>query len=327
MKRALIALTLTMTLLFPLLATSAETAPAADKPAVAAPAPAVAPAPATTPTSAPASAPALLATVAGKEITTTNVNAILDKVADGVPPEQRGEAVKQILERLVFLEMTRHYMDAQKITCTDEDLAAKKKEIEKIATKAGMTTEQFLKANGVTDDMIRDKVRLDKMLDQATTKDKVEAYIKANPDQFNGTTVKASHILIACPQFAPQAEQTAAREKLEKIAADIKAGKIKFEDAAKQFSSCPSKEQGGDLGEFTFEKMVLPFSVAAFATKTGELTPVVRTKFGYHLIKVTDRKPGTEKVDETAQDKARQLLSAILQEDVMNQKDCPVVIK
>ena len=59
----------------------------------------------------------------------------------------------------------------------------------------------------------------------------------------------------------------------------------KFSNIAKELSLCPSRKQGGDLGTFTRGKMVKEFETAAFALQKGGLSPVVKTKFGYHVIK------------------------------------------
>ncbi len=57
-----------------------------------------------------------------------------------------------------------------------------------------------------------------------------------------------------------------------------------FEELAQSFSKCPSRQRGGDLGQFGKGKMVAPFEEAAFALQVGETSPPVRTRFGYHLI-------------------------------------------
>jgi foldase protein PrsA len=111
--------------------------------------------------------------------------------------------------------------------------------------------------------------------------------------------VKASHILIrtaAAPSYNPEEkpktdEEKAkmdadAKAKIEKIAAEIKAGKS-FQDAAKEYSEDPgSKDTGGELGWFRKTDMVQQFSDAAFAMKAGQISEPVKTNFGYHLILV-----------------------------------------
>lgn len=265
---------------------------------------------ATAPATAPASAPAVMATVGGVDITSDQVDAVVSRMKD-VPEELRGQARAEVLNKLIIQQVVRHFLSAKKIACSDSELAAEKAAINEIAAKNEMTTAQLMASKGITDDMIRDKVRFEKLLDQASTQEKVDAFLKGNPDYFNGAKVKASHILIKCDPIAPTEQQKAARAKLEQIAQDIKAGKVKFEDAAKQFSDCPSKEQGGELGEFTFERMTPAFSVAAFKAKTGEFTPIVRTEFGYHLIKVTGRKTSAETIVEAA----KRILLALAQTD------------
>jgi len=90
--------------------------------------------------------------------------------------------------------------------------------------------------------------------------------------------VRASHILVPSQQAC------------ENLKNDISSGKISFEDAAKQHSTCPSKARGGDLGFFGRGQMVKPFEDAAFGAQGDEVVGPVQTQFGYHLIKVNESK-------------------------------------
>ena len=88
--------------------------------------------------------------------------------------------------------------------------------------------------------------------------------------------VRASHVLVKTEDEA------------KKLREDINAGKISFEDAARQISVCPSGHEGGDLGFFKRGVMVKPFEDAAFAMKEiGEVSEPVETQFGWHLIQLT----------------------------------------
>jgi peptidyl-prolyl cis-trans isomerase C len=120
-----------------------------------------------------------------------------------------------------------------------------------------------------------------------------------NSDKFKqGERIRASHILCGVDPKATDAEKKKAKEKAEELLKEIKAGKD-FAELAKTNSTCPSKAQGGDLGFFGKGQMVPAFENAAFALKPGEVSNVVETQFGYHIIKLTEKKEeGLTKFDE-----------------------------
>jgi peptidyl-prolyl cis-trans isomerase C len=111
-------------------------------------------------------------------------------------------------------------------------------------------------------------------------------------------SVRASHILIGVDAKATADDKKKAKEKAEAIRKRLLAGED-FAAVAKKESTCPSASQGGDLGSFTKGQMVPEFEKAAFALKPGEISDVVETKFGYHIIKVQEKKAaGTVSFDE-----------------------------
>lgn len=121
---------------------------------------------------------------------------------------------------------------------------------------------------------------LKKEMEKITVSDKeINDYYNQNKSKYmSEDSVKASHILVK--------DENTAKELISKI----KAGS-NFEQLAKENSTCPSGKNGGDLGFFSRGQMVKPFEEAAFALKTGEMTEApVQTQFGWHIIKVTDRK-------------------------------------
>jgi peptidyl-prolyl cis-trans isomerase C len=101
--------------------------------------------------------------------------------------------------------------------------------------------------------------------------------------------VRASHILIrpTDPNTDPNQAKAQAKAKAEDLLKKVKGG-ADFATVAKESSDCPSKAQGGDLGLFTRDKMVKPFADAAFAMKVGEISDLVESPFGYHIIRVTE---------------------------------------
>jgi len=110
------------------------------------------------------------------------------------------------------------------------------------------------------------------------TDEEVKKYYDDNADKFTkGESVNASHILVESEDVAKD------------LLAKINAGDVSFEDAARDNSTCPSKENGGNLGEFTKGQMVPEFDEAVFKMNVGEITGPVKTQFGYHLIKLNSK--------------------------------------
>ncbi len=109
--------------------------------------------------------------------------------------------------------------------------------------------------------------------------------------------VRASHILIMVKPDAAPADTLKAYSKLEDIRKRVYAGE-NFAKLAQELSEDPSaKYNGGDLGYFTALQMVYPFEQAVYSITPGELSPIVRTQYGYHLIKLTDRRPSPGEVE------------------------------
>ena len=136
---------------------------------------------------------------------------------------------------------------------------------------------------------------ISKAVDNLTVTD-IEArkFFDENREQFAAQpVVSASHILVD------------SEEKANDILAQLNQGSIAFEDAARQHSSCPSAQQGGSLGEFTRGQMVPEFDQAVFSMDVGELRGPVKTQFGYHIIRLDDKKEGAPVSFDQAKDQIK----------------------
>ena len=145
------------------------------------------------------------------------------------------------------------------------------------------------------DSQIKDGLTIKALVDKAVieqvnvTDQQIRTYYDGNPDRFRRPEqVKASHILIQVPEDAAEDKKAEALATIQSLASRIAEGED-FATLAQTYSDCPSKEKGGDLGFFGPEQMVPPFSQAAFALQPGQVSDVVETRFGYHLIRVTER--------------------------------------
>ena len=122
--------------------------------------------------------------------------------------------------------------------------------------------------------------------------DDLQTYYKENVARLAGKEERrASHILIAAPKDAPAAEREKARERATQLLEEVRKTPASFAEVAKKSSTdTGSAGQGGDLGFFSSGAMVKPFEDAAFALKKGEISDVVESDFGYHIILLTDIK-------------------------------------
>ncbi|MCL1874669.1 MAG: peptidylprolyl isomerase [Synergistaceae bacterium] len=119
------------------------------------------------------------------------------------------------------------------------------------------------------------KVTVDKMMENVVASDEdAKKFYDENPTQFTQPEqVRASHILVA-----DEAE-------MEKVQSELKEG-VAFEEVAKKYSTCPSKENGGDLGFFGKGQMVPEFEAVAFELEIGKISEPVKTQFGIHVIRL-----------------------------------------
>ena len=143
----------------------------------------------------------------------------------------------------------------------------------------------------------------------AVSEDDVKSYYDTHQDEFKTPEmVKAQHILIKVDKSASEEDKKQARKKAEDILDKIKAGED-FAKLASEFSDDPgSKSKGGELGFFARGRMVKSFEDAAFALKPGEVSGIVESPFGYHIIKVEERNDAGVEPYDTAKDKIKQKL-------------------
>jgi peptidyl-prolyl cis-trans isomerase C len=155
--------------------------------------------------------------------------------------------------------------------------------------------EELIRRDIIISNLVDKEIASKVIISDADTK----KFYDENIDKFKqGDRIRASHILCGVDPKATDAEKKKAKEKAEALLKEIRAGKD-FAELAKTNSTCPSKAQGGDLGFFGKGQMVPAFENAAFALKPGEVSNVVETQFGYHIIKVTEKKEaGVTKYDE-----------------------------
>lgn len=214
----------------------------------------------------------VLAVVAGMEITEAEFESFLGNL----PREQQAylnnpQARAHYLDQLVAMYLFAKEGEALKLDETEE--------FQKILANAKR-------------DILAQMMMGETMKNINVDEEEMKAYYEANSQQFTkGETVSAKHIL------------TETEERCNEILAEIESGSKTFEEAAKEYSTCPSGQRGGDLGQFGRGQMVKEFEDAAFTGEIGKVIGPVTTQFGSHLILVESRSEKTvasyEEVKET----------------------------
>ncbi len=213
----------------------------------------------------------VLAVVAGREITEKELQDIIMRY----PEDKRGyfnneQGKKQLLEQVISFELFNKFGEEIALNETDEYKEAVNNMAKEILTQ--MTINKILSEVTITDEDAKN-------------------YYNDNKGQFKDPEkVSAKHILVET------------EEEAKKIREEIVSSNVSFEDAAKKYSSCPSKEEGGNLGEFGRGMMVPEFEKAAFELEVGKVSEPVQTQFGYHLILVEDKKESVEKEFDAVKD-------------------------
>jgi len=258
-------------------------------------------------------------------------------------------ARKEIINHLVENALIDQYLTALKIMPEPAEVEKLVGELKAELAKA-MPPRDYLKeleAMALTEAEFRTEVTAQMKWDKFLSKQGTDAALKqmfdAAPDMFDGSMVRARHILLTPGD--DKAKQTAAMQKLmgikqvveqeaakavaalpatatplEKEQAKMKRTDELFAAYAKQESTCPSKKDGGDLNFFPrVGAMVEAFAKSAFAAKPGQMTEVVVTDFGYHMILVTAKNPGKLPTFEQAKEAVRAVYAMRLREAVLAQ--------
>lgn len=284
----------------------------------AAPTPVTPPAPADLP---PPAANAVAATVDSQSVLEMAVYRALRPV----PADKRTEARAEILNFLIENALLDNYLKTQNIQIERKDIDSRVEEMRNQLKRQNQDLEKVLREMLLPMDElvlhITAELRWEKFVAGQATEPRLRELFTQNPEMFDGSMVHARHILLVPTAGDARAGEESKAQLLafkKQIEDDVARGLARlppgtdtltrekerarltdeaFANQARQKSSCPSKEQGGDLGFFQRAgTMVEPFAKAAFALKPYEISSVVTTRFGNHLILALERRPGAKEV-------------------------------
>ena len=226
------------------------------------------------------------------------MTAIQSRIPPEKIPEFRARLFNNIIDQFIMRTVLLTEADRLEIAVTDEDQKNALAEIQK-TLPPGLTPEEVMKNSPMGEERMREEmligIKVNKLLDthldiSATVSGKeVDTFVAENKDRLAmPETIRARHILI---KVEPTDDDTAKAEKKARIDAihqELLDG-ADFAELAKAKSEGPSAPRGGDLGSFPRGKMVPEFEEAAFSQDLNAIGDVIQTKFGYHVLQVTER--------------------------------------
>lgn len=269
----------------------------------------------------PAQLPAVLARVNGEGVEKADFDRLIKNMELGagqpIPAERRDEILRRSLDQLITYTLLTQETKARKIAVTDVEIDGRLAEMRKpFPDEAAFR--KALSERGMTVERLRQDARIDmeisKMMDAEVANlppiadDQARDFYQKNPDKFQQPeAVRASHILIPTGQ-ADEAGKKKLRAQAEAILKQAKGG-ADFAQLAREHSKDGSASQGGDLNFFTRGQMVPAFDKVAFELKPGDISGIVETQFGYHIIKVAERRAAAAVPFEQVSERIRQFLA------------------
>jgi peptidyl-prolyl cis-trans isomerase C len=252
----------------------------------------------------PAVLPEVLAKVNGEPVERWELEAGLKslegRAGSAIPADRRDEIVRNLLNQLVEFHVLAQESRARKIDVSEQEVQAKITEIKSSFPNAA-AFDQALKAQGLSLDRLQRQTRtgllINKLVDTeinpkvTITDADVDAFYKQNLEKFKeGETVHASHILIGVQPGADATAKQQGRMMAEALLKQIRAGADFAKLATEQSQDPGSAPKGGDLGFFPKGQMDPAFEAAAFSVKPGTVSGIVESAFGFHIIKVHERR-------------------------------------
>jgi peptidyl-prolyl cis-trans isomerase C len=269
------------------------------------------------------------AMVNGEVITTADVKALLDLQPPPATPlstERQRDLRHAALNKLIEDALMRQFLARNVPAVTPADVDKELADLQGDLKQQKSSLEEYLKETGQTLAQLRrditSSLQWKAYLTPRMPEQAVKAYYDANKVFFDKIFVKVSHLVITLPPDAKPADRQAVQARMTALRQEIVSGKLDFADAAKRHSDCTAtKDKGGDLGFIPYKFVVVePIARAAFALKVGEVSHVVASEFGLHLLKVTGRTQGEPSNYEAIKEQVRQIFADEVYQDIITQQ-------
>ena len=242
----------------------------------------------------------VIATVGNVRLTRADLEAAVRRRSGGrpVPADQQERLVGQAVSELVEQSLLRGEIERRRVEVTDEEINDRVAQLSAELATRQSSLDAFLATAGLDLDKLRAQmwfeIAVPKLIMPMITEDHMRQVIAVHRYDFDGTRMRASHIILRPDSSAGPEAVAAMLARAEKIRAGILAEEMTFAAAAERYSAGPSRQGGGDLGFLPRHGLLAEeFSSQVFKLIKGEVSKPFVTPYGVHLVMVTDVDPGT----------------------------------
>jgi parvulin-like peptidyl-prolyl isomerase len=261
-----------------------------------------------------------VASVNGESITAGDIDRDLARTLGEIKlsAQQMSQARSVSLEKLINQRVVLDFLREFKLAAGENEVRLKIEELKQKLATVEKTIEDHLKQTNQTQQDLEFEIAWQlswkRYLKQMLTDDFLEAHFRKNQRQFDSTELHVAHLLLKSDSPATIATQ---QEKANEIKSQIESGELTWDQAVAQYSQAPTKDSGGEIGWIkSAGPMPKSFSIAAFKLSAGEISQPVTTKFGIHLVRCLEVKPGKlgwrDRLDEVKKSATRELFDAVV---------------
>ena len=277
----------------------------------------------------------VIATVGNVRLTRADLEVALRRRSGGrqVPADQQERFVGQAVSELVEQALLRGEIARRRVEVTDEEINDRVAQLSAELSTKQSSLNAFLATAGLDLDGLREQMRFDiavpKLIMPMITEDHIRQVTAVHRYDFDGTRMRASHIILRPDASAGPEAVATMLSRAEKIRAGILAEEMTFAEAAERYSAGPSRQRGGDLGFLPRHGLLAEeFSSQVFKLIKGEVSKPFVTPYGVHLVMVTDVDPGTVEPEAFRQQIGQIAYQKILQAFLLQcQKKTPIELK
>ena len=276
----------------------------------------------------------VIATVGNVRLTRADLEMALRRSGGRqVPADQQERFVGQAVSELVEQALLRGEIARRRVEVTDEEINDRVAQLSAELSTRQSSLNEFLATAGLDLDGLREQMRFDiavpKLIMPMITEDHIRQVTALHRYEFDGTRMRASHIILRPDASAGPEAVAAMLSRAEKIRAGILAEEMTFAEAAERYSAGPSRQRGGDLGFLPRHGLLTEeFSSQVFKLIKGEVSKPFVTPYGVHLAKVTDVDPGTVEPEAFRQQIGQIAFQKVLQAFLLQcQKKTPIELK